>query len=563
MTPRVARTPGRPRWKALRLALALVAAPLASGAEAEVVVSRGEALITREAVRRDPYTGLLRVDVAFPARPRTAGARVEGETTALLQRLLSEGAAGNHRDLYDNRDDGHSRLRAARHPGLSVTVYADGMRQTGLHHGLNPGLIFNTVVFGNSSTAVTGSPLWRSLPRLALTSPAAAPALQALYEANHLYVYPAHRDYRAAEGDLLPANTPFFIASRGSSGSDRAFLDAIASTLAAFRPETKTFLIEHGLVAATLQMITRRSLDGVNSDDDYLSARAHPTAFAPEALRPVAMLERANALRPEDAPPMARLAVVSEPEPAQGVHLFGDGLSERLFDTPSAVARVARAALGVRRYRLSAADTVDPNGRPLRFEWRVLRGPGVTVEPHGPDGREATVTVPWIEPFPAPGAPRILTHRIDVAVFADNGRHLSAPAFFSVAFPPAGPRRFAADGKPLEADYAADGAGGVYRDPLLTERRGWRDTYHYTPDGALIGWQRIMSRGRPYAFTRHGYRVLERDALGRPTLAQGVAYPVESGENGMRHVRQRLTDVRVHYRYAGSDDLLGVLTHAQ
>ena len=48
--------------------------------------------------------------------------------------------------------------------------------------------------------------------------------------ANLLYVYPAHRDYDAKNGDLFPANTPYLLVSRGSSGSDKPFLDAIALT---------------------------------------------------------------------------------------------------------------------------------------------------------------------------------------------------------------------------------------------------------------------------------------------------------------------------------------------
>ena len=35
----------------------------------------------------------------------------------------------------------------------------------------------------------------------------------------------------------------------------------------------------------------------------------------------------------------------------------------------------------------------------------------------------------------APNRPDILSHRVDIAVFADNGAHFSAPATFSILFP--------------------------------------------------------------------------------------------------------------------------------
>ena len=62
--------------------------------------------------------------------------------------------------------------------------------------------------------------------------------------ANALYVHPAHKDYE--DRDLFPANTPYLIVSRGSSGSDRPFLEAVAMILAAFRPDTKAKLAEPG-----------------------------------------------------------------------------------------------------------------------------------------------------------------------------------------------------------------------------------------------------------------------------------------------------------------------------
>jgi hypothetical protein len=231
--------------------------------------------------------GALTAAVDFPGSPsrrRLSAAKPHADAEArLLQAMLRRGAAGNHGDLYDNRDRDHSRLRMERHPRLTFVEYADDARAAGLDYGLNLRIRFNAPTIGNSSTAVTGGATWRSQPRLALTN-GGAPALSRIYGANHLYVYPEHRDHDPERGDLFPAATPFFVVSQGSSGSDRPFMRALVDMLAAMRPETKTRLRESGLLAPALQMLLRRNMRGVDSDEDYLSGLAHPSAFEGERI---------------------------------------------------------------------------------------------------------------------------------------------------------------------------------------------------------------------------------------------------------------------------------------
>ena len=131
---------------------------------------------------------------------------------------------------------------------------------------------------------------------------------------------------------------------------------------------------------------------------------------------------------------MVRLKVLEETRARQGIDYFGEGLSEVLFDTPSAIARVWRSRAGRRSLLVSAADTVDPNGRRLRFHWALLRGDParVRITPLGPRGRQARIEVDWQDPQPTPGAPDITSHRVDIGVFANNGTHDSAPAFISI-----------------------------------------------------------------------------------------------------------------------------------
>jgi hypothetical protein len=596
------------------LLLALTAAPAAAQlppAAEPVTVQQGVARLSPEAFVPDPATGLRIARLRFAPLPPSvrlsaAAARDDSPEGRLLAELMRRGAAGNHRDLYDNRDRAHSALRLDRHPQMSATAYDEAAKAQGLDYGVNPGLAFDTITIGNSSTALTGGPFWRSIPRATMTHSAHPAILERLYAANHLYVYPEHRDHDPERGDLFPAATAQMVVSQGSSGSDRAFLRALAHTLAALRPDTKARLRETGLVAPMLQRLLRRAMAGIDDDAAYMGPAAHPAALDPGRIDPMRMMRHAAALRADAIPPAVRLHLRAEPEPGE---TFADGYGERLFDTADAVARVARGPVFLRRYRLSTAGTEDPNGRPLRFHWRVLRGPGVTVTPLDDAGTEAVVDVPWTEPYPAPGtaaaagdgggeaagemsgetsgdaggsagpetadgtaaagdaagapapAAGLTTFRIDVAVFADNGAELSAPAFFSVAFPPTERRRHDAVGRLLEIAFDPPDLAGRYADPALFPWRGWRDLFDYGPEGRLLGWTRTLADGRQERYTAQGLRVIDTDALGRPLNAEAMAYPVRPAERRERDGRPRVepepTGQRFLMAYGGSGDRIG------
>ena len=69
-------------------------------------------------------------------------------------------------------------------------------------------------------------------------------------------------------------------------------------------------------------------------------------------------------------------------QPRPGIDLFGP-VTEILFDTPGALARTIRATGYEHRMTVSAAGTVDPNGRALKFNWVVLSGDArrIRIEP--------------------------------------------------------------------------------------------------------------------------------------------------------------------------------------
>ena len=104
----------------------------------------------------------------------------------------------------------------------------------------------------------------------------------------------------------------------------------------------------------TLQWLLRRTQKGVETEDDYLSPLAHPTAFAWARMDLVRIAEKAHALRPEQIPPFAALNLINSranplhyPIPGRD---FPDTAPEILCNTPSAICLVLRAPEGIRQF---------------------------------------------------------------------------------------------------------------------------------------------------------------------------------------------------------------------
>ena len=445
------------------------------------------------------------------------GAGVRGDAADLLRSLAGRGrAAGLAGVLYDNRDGGHSPLDVARFPQLTPVVYDEDAVDEGLHYGLAGAILFRSPVIGNASVAMTSGLMQRSMGRLAMTGPGGPERATIGYLANHLYVYPEHRDHD--EVDLYPANWPYMLFSQGSSRSDRPLVAALAYALAALRPETRARLEAERLIAPTLQMILRRSLDTARPREAYLSGVAHPTVFSGRDVSVQRMVALANALTPGDIPPLVLLRTEAENfRPAAGLA----GMSERLFDTPAAIARVWRGWEGRKEMRVSAAATRDPNGRPLSFTWVLLRGDPerVRITPLDSAGTRARIVIDWHDRYPVGPRDERLTDRVDIGVFAHNGVHDSAPAFVSVSFPTHQARRFepGPDGAPrlMEVDYDAIARRAPF-DPALHWSAPWRDVFHHDAAGRVAGWTRHHADGETQAHDlraaatgdRPGYRII-------------------------------------------------------
>jgi hypothetical protein len=476
----------------------------------------------------------LAAGLALPAEDRSLPVVDEAardDAAMLLLRLDQEGRAqGFAGILYDNRDRGHSRLHPRSFPRLAQLRYGFELMAEQADYGLAGGILLPAAVFGNSSTAVTAGPAPRSLVRLAMTSPG-LPELQArLYLSDHLYVYPEHRDHD--EVDLFPANWPYTLTSQGSSGSDRQFLEAIAMTLAAFPPQTFARLRQDRLVAPTLQMILRSSLATVATREDYLSGAAHPAVFDGNLLDPERMVAAAAALQPEDIPPLVRITVTEE-DFRRSAGLAS--LDERLFDTPSAVARIWRDFAWEREMTVEATAT-GPDEPPVRFSWHLLRGDPNLVEivPLDAEGRRARLRLRWHDAFEAGGAGDVRrTSRIDVGVFATRGGADSAPAIISVSFPTHQLRSYgpSEDGsiELQSVDYDALARDAAF-DPLLHWSAPWVDIPVRDASGAIVGWRRAVRDGTE-TFVPHDaveslrrYRI-DRTQPGRPVLKETGADP--------------------------------------
>jgi hypothetical protein len=283
-----------------------------------------------------------------------------------------------------------------------------------------------------------------------------------------------------------------------------------------------------------VQMVFRRCLRPVTSRALYMSAAAWAAALEPWDINPARMVSLANSIRASDIPAEVRLRVETEDLGTEGVDFFGAGLSEQLFDTPGAIARIWRSRAARRSMVVSAAGSRDANGRKLAFSWRLLQGDPahVKIEPLDAAGSRARITLDWTAPFPISTENPIRSARVDIGVFASNGVHDSAAGIVSWYMPPSEIRTIeaGADGIPRTAriDHASPGAAAVYADPMLVPRADWSDRFAHAADGTPTGWVR----------SREGLPDTPFAADGRRLTGEAVTYPLERDPAGRLVVRE-------------------------
>lgn len=474
----------------------------------------------------------------------------QGEAANLLRTWWQEGtAAGNRGDFYDNRDSDHSNMAYQQFPQLTRIEYAPEAIAHGLHYGCQLHLFHRGRILGNSSTANTSGPFWRSQTRTLYASPRGVAMLSLQYLNSQLYFYPEHRDHDPGHngkdggfGDVFFCNTPYLITSQGSSGSDQAFMNAIASTLAAFRPDVKTLLSTNGMLMPTVQRIFRASNSGITNDAAYLSGDAHPVVFDSARLDVVRMVRMAHDMTPATVPPLVLVNVEKEDRFKPGQDYF-DAANEVIFDSPCAIARVWRATAMTRTLVVSAAHSRDLTGRTLTYRWVVLQGDPskIRIRPLDKAGTRAELTLTWQGRHPvAPGA-KLESNRIDIGVFAHNGAGYSAPAFISYYTLDNEERTYDASGHIAEIRYTGANEPGNYTDPLLDRPKSWRDVYRYDASGKLAGWTRHQG-DKVLDFAPDGNLVVRRDANGKVIESRPVSYALKPGADPQTSVLVTITE---------------------
>ena len=330
-------------------------------------------------------------------------------------KMATASAGGNTGDLYMNRDRGHSPLDVASYPGITpVSLDSDGRA-----HGMDtdfPNILFPYPVFGNSSRAFTSGRYWRSIPRAMMTIEShRMQAMMRFYLSNQTWVFPANADIApvGTHGDVFASVSPYWITTAGRSYSDLPYLRAALKASAAFPTDTKRELVRRGLLAATIQTLVRKSLKGVSGEKDYLTSRAHPTAFPPNAIDLRRLLAAAAALKPSEIPPLAPMAV------AAGKTFDVPLWPELTYATPFAVAFVLRSQDERRTFLLSSKGADE-------FSFVQTHGAdgAVTLELQKPNVAKLTLLRSALSP----------TNRVDVAVFARcAGTGWGAPSYVSFA----------------------------------------------------------------------------------------------------------------------------------
>lgn len=330
--------------------------------------------------------------------------------------LTGQLAGGNAGDLYFNRDAGHSVLDIREYPGLTGVAFDAQGRGKGADLDF-PNTVFPCPVFGNCSRALTQGPYWRSIPRAMVTTMSSRlPLFYRLYRENQVWVFPAVYDCAplGKHGDVFASVTPYCIATQGRSWSDLYYLKAALDVSRSLPREVKREAVARKLLAPTVQALIRKSLKGVVTEADYLSPKAHPTAFPADGLDLPRLRDAAGAMTVESLPPVALIAGFGGSKSA-----YAGKMPELSYFSPCAMAFVLRGPEAERTFIVKVAGGDD-------YAFAAVHGDpaAVKIERMAPD--QVKVVIDRTKVTPA--------NRVDVAVFAKGkATDWGAPSFLSFA----------------------------------------------------------------------------------------------------------------------------------
>lgn len=318
-------------------------------------------------------------------------------------------------DLYMNRDRNHAPLDLKEFPGITEVKLDKEGRDRYLDLNM-PNICFPYPTFGNSSMAFVKGPYWRSIPRALMTTEARQlKVMEKLYLSNQIWAFPSNADTPpvGTNGDCFASITPYWLTTAGRSWSDRPYLTAALLASAAFKAEVKREIVRRGLLAPTIQMILRKSLHQVQNENDYLSFKAHPTAFPPNGIDTNRVVATAAKMTIGEIPPLA--VITAELVPPVTASLW----PELTYRSAFAWAYVLRADDTRRIFFIRAVGAKE-----FKFVHTHGLEVGVKIEQVKPN--EARVTIDRTKMNP--------TTRVDIAVFGRNpGTGWGAPSYVSIA----------------------------------------------------------------------------------------------------------------------------------
>lgn len=330
-------------------------------------------------------------------------------------KLVAGSSGGNIGDLYMNRDGRHAMLDVTNYPGITVVQLDEEGRKRRMDMSL-PNVLFPYPTFGNASLAITQGPFRRSLPRALMTTEATQLNRMAKYYlSNQTWVFPSVFDTApvGTNGDLFASITPYWLTTAGRSWSDLPYLRAALTASRSLDPQVKAAVVRRQLLAPTVQTLIRKSLKGVRTEEDYLTAKAHPTALPPNGVEMSRLTAAAKALTPSSVPPLVPLAVAMAPVREKPVH------PELTYASAFAWAFVLRAEEERREFLVTARGAKE-----YAFVQTHGKDVDVKIERVRPDAAKVTIDRRGLNP----------TNRVDIMVCGRNpGTGWGAPSYVSFA----------------------------------------------------------------------------------------------------------------------------------
>lgn len=345
---------------------------------------------------------------------------------------------------------------------------------------------------------------------------------------NVLGVHAVGSDYGCDGVDRFLGHQPIGIAHVGGAEDADKFVRLAADAIRA---------LPKGLrekAAYIVPNLIRRGQKCVMSETDFMSGKAwHPALrFADiDCAKVLAQAEKSAALPLVPILKAGFTLCGIYGNTNQEWQILGTDFHERPFNrlvaggSPIHLTVVARTMA-----RTVCIDKLSVTKANVRGElvWKVLQGDPQKVRVATAEDGRVTIEVDYHVPFDVAwgdGA-KIRTSRVDVGCFCVMDGVASTPAIVSVYFSPNETRAYDADGHIVSVDYTKSWIKEFC--PTFCARGDWKDAYQWTDDGQLLGWTRTyvpeaqatLAAGRfgvvTNVFTRDGFVVDSRDALGRP-----------------------------------------------